>query len=775
MIIQKPYHMPPAQNKSFQAKEDDLFKQLLQKYLPFWPLYALLILAFLAVAYAYGKFTIPMYEAYSSVVIKDESKGLNESEMLQDLNLFRGKKLVENEIEILKSHSFVSDVVANLGLYAEVMEEAKFRQLPAYLTSPIKVRFKDATRIKSAEKVPFLFNRENRTVSIGKDNFPINQWVTTKWGEISFVPNYKYNGDTISRSLYFTLYPPQAVQASLLARIKVVPASKLATVINISIKDHVPDRAEDILNELVKVYTEAEIEDKNQRAANTVAMVENRIRSVAGQLDSVETEIQRYRTNTGVIDISAQGRQYLDNVGQYDRQLEQIKNQIAVLDEVEKFIVQKESNNSVIMPSAVGVNDPTLNQMLDRLTDYQLQFEKLKRTTGENSPILINLKEQIETLKPGILENVRNQKISLNISRNSFASTGSRYSAMLSTIPQKEKQLIEISRQQVIKNQLYAFLLEKREEAALSFISSNRGDTRIIDKAYSSVMPVSPNKFVLYVAALVFALGVGIVWVSLKEGLNKKILFRSELEKLSSTPVIGEILYNSSRDPFLVRTDASSRIAGQLKSLRNQLFFGANSNQQKKIVITSANREEGKGFIASNLAISLAMTNARVVLIDLDFYSHEISSLYNLDSAKGIADYFHGDKSLHVLLHADAVTNGLYILPVGTSNEDNAEWLMSGKLEELINELATSHDYIVIAGPAFSDDVNIQAISHIADASLFVIRQGVTSKANLTMLQYNGHIEGLKNPGFVFNAVKGRGWGIKLFGNGYGYGNNPGA
>lgn len=767
--------MPPTQNKTFRAKEDDLFKQLLQKYLPFWPLYFLLIILFLAIAYAYGKFTIPVYEAYSSVVIKDESKGLNESDMLQDLNLFRGKKLVENEIEILKSHSFISDVVNNLGLYADVMEETKFRQMPAYLTTPIKVRFKDPTRIKKAEKIPFVFNREDRSVTIGKDNFPINQWVATKWGEISFVPNYKYNGDTVTRSLYFTIYPVQPVQASLMNRLKVVPASKLATVINISIKDQVPDRAEDILNELVKVYTEAEIEDKNQRAANTVAMVENRIRSVAGQLDSVENEIQRYRTNTGVIDISAQGRQYLDNVGQYDRQLEQIKNQIAVLDEVEKFIVQKEASSSGIVPSAVGVNDPSLNQMLDKLNDTQLEYEKLKRTTGENSPILISLREEINSLKPGILENVRNQKISLNISRNSFASTGSRYSAMLSTIPQKEKQLIEISRQQAIKNQLYAFLLEKREEAALSFTSTNKGDTRIIDKAYSSVMPVSPNKFVLYLAALVFALGAGIVWVSLKEGLNKKILFRSELEKLSSIPVLGEISYDSSKDPYLVRNDAASHITGQLKSLRNQLFFGANNNQYKKLIITSANRGEGKAYLSSNLAVSLAMTNARVVLIDLDFYTHEISTLYNLENAKGIVDYFSEAVPLPALLHADKVTKGLTILPVGASNEGNAEWLVSDKLENLINELSASYDYIVIVGPAFSDDVNIQAISHIADASLFVIRQGVTSKANLTMLLYNGHMEALKNPAYVFNAVKGRGWGVKMFGNGFGYGNNPGA
>ncbi|ULQ54443.1 GumC family protein [Flavihumibacter fluvii] len=759
--------------KPFQEKEEDLFKQLLNKYYPFWPLYALLAIVFLGLAYTYGKMTIPVYEAYSSVIIKDESKGLSESEILQDLNLFRGKKIVENEIEILKSHSFIAEVVNNLGLYADVYEEAKFRTVPAYTVSPVKLIFKNPGQVIKIDKIPFSYDNLLQEVIIGENKFPVNKWVTTKWGEVSFLQNLKFTPDTITRKLFFRTKPSEVVEAEILKQLKVVPASKTATVINLSIKDNVPEKAVDILNELVKVYTEAEIKDKSLRAANAVAMVESRIRNVAGQLDSVENEIQKFRSDEGVIDISTQGRQYLENVGQNDRQIEELKNQLAILDVVEKFILSKDATSSVV-PSSVGVTDPMLNQMLNKLSDYQLQYERLKRTTGENSSIIVGIRDQIEQLKPGILENIRNQKVNLNITKNSLEYSGTKYTSMLNTIPKKEKQLIEISRQQAIKNQLYGFLLEKREDAALSFTSNSKGDTRIIDKAFASVLPVSPNKMLLYLSAIVFGLAAGIIIVSLREALSKRILFRSEINRMSDFPVIAEIQHTSSRDPFVLAGSGNSAVAGQIKSLRNNLFFGANGNSGKKVIVTSASDGDGKTFITTNLAMSLAQTNARVLLMDIDFKNSNISKLYNLENEKGIADYLNRNVGLESILYPYKTIENLSVMPAGNcSNGNSGELLMSEQFRKLINELDTKFDHIILAGTSFSDDVNIQAVSHFADICLFVIRQGVTSKANLTMLINNRNILALKHPVFVFNDVKGRGWGMKMFGNGFGYGNNP--
>jgi tyrosine-protein kinase Etk/Wzc len=764
--------MQDIQHKPVRENEEDLFKGLLKKYMPYWPLYLFIVLISLAAAYLYGKWTIPVYEAYSSVVIKDESKGLDESKMLEDLNLFRGKKIVDNEIEILKSHSFMRAVVNNLGLYADVFEQTKSREIPAYSFTPIRLRLKNPDAITKPVKISFSYDREKKEVVLGKSSYPINQWVNTKWGELIFITNYQYKGTGENKNLFFSLVSPDIIEAGLLNSLKVVPASRLATVINLKIKDEVPQRAIDILDELVGVYTKAEIEDKNLRAANTVAMVENRLKNVSGQLDSVENAIQQFRTSSDIIDISEQGRQYLQNVGQYDRQIEDIKNQIAILNEVDRFVSSK-SENAGTVPSAVGINDPGLNKLLGDLNDYQSQYEKLKRTTGENSPIIISLKEQIDRLKPSIIENVRNQKNNLEISKSSFTSSSSRFSGMLNSIPKKEKQLTEISRQQSIKNQLYGYLLEKREEAALSFTSTRIGDTRVIDKAFASVAPVSPNKLLLYLAALIFGAAAGLVYVSLKEELNSKILFRKEIEHAVDAPVIGEIFQLRSKEKIVSKKAPGDQVYEQIKALKNNLFYTAREHPLKSVMITSATRNEGKSFIALNLALSLAKSNQSVLLLDLDFRNKKITSQFELSDKPGIADALNSGAAVSSIVYSTTDDKNLFIVPAGRNAEEFDALLMGEEFAQLVAALKAQYDVLIFSGSSFRDDANIQSLSHIADTSLFVIRHGVSTKAGFNMLQLNASIESLKNANMVFNGVKGRGWGINMFGNGYGFGNNP--
>jgi tyrosine-protein kinase Etk/Wzc len=764
--------MQDTPHKPVRENEEDLFKGLLKKYMPYWPLYLFIVLISLAAAYLYGKWTIPVYEAYSSVVIKDESKGLDESKMLEDLNLFRGKKIVDNEIEILKSHSFMRAVVNNLGLYADVFEQTKSREIPAYSFTPIRLRLKNPDAITKPARISFVYDREKKEVVLGKSTYPINQWVNTKWGELIFITNYQYKGTGDNKNLFFSLVSPDIIESALLSKLKVVPASRLATVINLKIKDEVPQRAIDILDELVGIYTKAEIEDKNLRAANTVAMVENRLKNVSGQLDSVENAIQQFRTSSDIIDISEQGRQYLQNVGQYDRQIEDIKNQIAILNEVDRFVSSK-SENAGTVPTAVGINDPGLNKLLSDLNDYQSQYEKLKRTTGENSPIIISLKEQIDRLRPSIIENVRNQKNNLEISKSSFTSSSSRFSGMLSTIPKKEKQLIEISRQQSIKNQLYGYLLEKREEAALSFTSTRIGDTRIIDKAFASVAPVSPNKLLLYLAALIFGAAAGLVYVSLKEELNSKILFRKEIEHAVDAPVIGEIFQLRSKEKIVSKKAPNDQVYEQIKGLKNNLFYATPNQPVKSVMVTSATRNEGKSFIALNLALSLAKSGRSVLLLDLDFRNKKITGQFELNDKPGIADALSSGASVSSVVYSTTDDENLFVAPAGKNAEEFDALLMGDEFTKLIDAFKTQYELLIFSGSSFRDDANIQSLSHIADTSLFVIRHGVTTKASFNMLQLNASIESLKNAALVFNGVRGRGWGIKMFGNGYGFGNNP--
>ena len=561
-----------SQENKLNKAEDNVLSQIWYKYFPYWPLFLLMLLGCLAAGWVYSKWIPPTYEVSASLLIKDEKKGLDDSKMMESLNLFKGKKIVENEIEVLQSHNLASQVVNSLGLYAPVFEIRKSRPIPAYDYAPIYVRAKDPDSLNTVEKIPFNYNHSAKQLTIGQRTYPLNQWVVTPWGTLMFESNPSYNHAMSGKGNYFfALIDVGSIEAGLLSNLKVSATNKLASVVELSYRDQVPNRGVRILNSLIKAYMDAEVNDRNTLATNTAAFVEERLRYVVNQLDSVESAIQKYRTNAGVINIGEQGKMYLDNVGTYDKRAQEIGVQLEVLDQLEGFVSSRNAITGIV-PSSLGVSDPVLTGLLDKLNEAQLSYERLKKTTAENSPMMVSLTDQIEKLKPSILENIRTQRASLEANRNNLNNNSSRFSSMLSTIPQKERQLVEISRQQAIKNQIYSFLLQKREEAALSNISAGVGDARVIDQAYASTGPVSPNRMIIYLAAAMGGLALGFLLVLAKENFTRKILFRNEIEQLSPLPIFAEITQDRSRSPIVIGDGQKSAIAEQFRSLRNGLM-----------------------------------------------------------------------------------------------------------------------------------------------------------------------------------------------------------
>ena len=765
--------MQEQQKNTIRRGDEDIVNQILYKYLPYWPVFMIFIVLALGGAYAYSKWATPTYEAYASLLIKDEKKGADESKMLEELNIFKGKKIVENEIEVLQSHMLMRQVVMNLGLYAPVFEQRKSRNVSAFNYSPVSIRVKSPDSIISVKKVPFDYKASTHEVIINNKAYPTNQWVNSPWGEIIFQTNSRSQDSKILNVPYFfSLVDVNAAEAALLSDLKVTATSKLSTVVDLKIKDVVPERGVKVLNELIKVYLDAEISDRNILASNTTAFVEERLRYVVNQLDSVENAIQRYRTSAGVINISEQGKMYLDNVGQYDKKAQEIAVQLDVLDQLESFVSSKNAITGIV-PSSLGVSDPVLNQLLDKLNQSQLEYERLRKNTAENSPTMISLHDQIEKLKPSIMENIRTQRNSLEASRNNLTVNSNRFSSMLSTIPQKERQLVEISRQQTIKNQIYSFLLQKREEAALSSVSAGVGDTRVIDRAYASVIPVSPNMMIVYLAGAVAGFALALLFIVAKENLNKKILFRDEITNHSSVPVIGELIQDSSKSYFVIGDGKKTVIAEQFRSLRNALVYGEDGAEVKKILVTSAVKGEGKAFIANNLAMSLTLTGKKTLLVDLDFDNGNLSRVFHLEDQTGMSDFLATSMAPSSIVYKTTYSDLLYVIPVGKMSDAGTELVVGGKLRDLVKKLETEFEYIVVCAGSLTGDANTQAISHACDKTIFVIRHAVTPKSSLNMLAQNNKLSDLENPAFVFNGVKGRGiLGTGHFGFGFGYGYN---
>ncbi|MES1219121.1 MAG: Wzz/FepE/Etk N-terminal domain-containing protein, partial [Bacteroidota bacterium] len=407
----------------------------------YWPLLLFLTLICCGAAWVYLQLRAPLYEAKATVLIKDEKKGVDESKMVEGFNQLSGTKIIENEIEVIGSRSLMAEVVKKLRLYAPVFTEGKWRPYSAYITSPVRIEMKDPSKIRETDKINFTFDKDQSKIIIGIDSFQLNQWVETKYGTLRFIPNNL--ADSINlRPFYFSLLNPKRVTTDQMKRLQVNSSNKLSTVIDLRIVEPVAELSEDILNTLISTYDKAAIKDKNILADSTLSFLDERLKHVSRELDSIEKRTQVYRSDKDVIDIGSQGKLFLENVSANDQKVSEMNMQLAVLDEVEKYVRSKDAL-SEIAPSALVVNDPLLSQRLEKLYLAEMEYEKLKQNTAPNNPLLISVTNQIDRIKPGVLESIRNQKKSLEAGKNNLNTTNGKYNTLLQTVPQKERELIE--------------------------------------------------------------------------------------------------------------------------------------------------------------------------------------------------------------------------------------------------------------------------------------------------------------------------------------------
>jgi tyrosine-protein kinase Etk/Wzc len=748
--------------------KNSFLHQILFKYLPYWPLFLLLAALSAGAAWVYLKYTIPTYETTATVLIKDEKKGIDDSKLLEELNLFGAKKIVENEIEIMRSKTILREVIKNLRLYAPISQEGKIIDYPAYFASPVKIELKNPDSLIEQDKIYLDYNPGKKIVIIEKKSYPVNEWLNSPWGQIRFLPNnhYRPSQADAKRRLYFVLVKVKEAEKDLSGSLTVSAPSKTATIINLNLKDQIPERGEEIINELLKVYNKASIEDKNRFAANTMSFIEDRLRYVIKELEAVESSIQTYKTAEGIVDISEQSKVFMASVGANDQKIAEMNLQIAVLDQVENYVKNKVEKSGIV-PSTLGLNDPILNQLLEKLYDGEMEYERLKKTTAENNPILISLRNEIDKVRPSVMENIQNQRRSLEAAKNDLSITSGRYLSALRTVPTKERQLVEISREQSIKNNIYTYLLQRREETALSYYSTV-ADSRIVDDGQSSIQPISPKKRIIYLAAILAAVALGIGILSIKEALNRNILYRQEIEQLTPFPIIGEIAHNKSKEAIVLTGKRRDFIAEQFRQLRTSLSYLGLNQEKKRILVTSSIPGEGKSFISSNLALSLALAGKKVVIISLDLRKPRIHEIFNLNNEVGITNFFIGEKEPDEIIFPYEKNENLFIIPSGPIPPNPSELIMNGKLQKLLSYLGASFDYIIMDAPPVNPVTDGYILAQSCDTVLYVVRHGVTPKADVKLLKENAKIRGVKNLAIIFNGVKSRGMGEYGYG-GYGY------
>ncbi|GAA4328974.1 polysaccharide biosynthesis tyrosine autokinase [Flaviaesturariibacter amylovorans] len=746
-------------------KNTPFVEAFVYRYLPYWPLFAVLAVIFTALSVGYLRYATPVYEANATILIKDEKKGAEESSLSESMNVLSSKKIVENEVVVLQSRNLADKIVAGLRLYAPISESGRLGNRTAYTSSPIVVTAFNLDQVQTTQDIPFTYDAAARKVLVGGAAYPLDQLVATPYGSLTFSPNPRYKPGS-NGPFHFRLVDPKSVAAGLQKKLDVAPAGKLSSIVRLKYSDESPERAEDILNNLVRDYNAASIDYKNSVARNTIAFVDERMRIVQRELNAVEKQIQSFKARNNVVDLSEQGKLYLKNVGEIDQKLAEVNMKMAVLGQVEQYVSAKQRDGSLV-PSTLGIEDPLLSGLLEKLYQADLERDRLSRTTAENHPVMLALDEQIEKLRPGILDNIRSQRSALSASQRNLASTNSAYNSMLNTIPQKERELLDVSREQSIKNSIYSFLLQKREETAIA-VASNIPDSKVVETARASVLPVGPNKPFILGAGIAFALLLSIAYVAWKEGFSRNVLFRDEIGTYTGVPVLAEIAHVDHLKGKLLSAQKDARVGEEFRQLRVAAGLFSKSNPKKRLLVTSSVAGEGKSFVASNLAVNLSLSGKKVVLLDMDLRNPQASRNFGAPQAMGLAEYLENEVEPYEIIKSTEYKN-LYLVSAGTTESNATELLLNGKLAPLFDYLEEAFDFIIMDAAPVHPATDAYFLTEWSDLTLYVVRHAYTPKAFVQNLDANNRIKALNNLAIVFNDVKPRGFGSGSYGYGYGH------
>lgn len=745
-----------------QSENVDL-RALFLRYLRHWKWFVASLALAMVAAHVYFSYQQPTYLVQSSLLIKDEKKGISEENVLKELDIFAPKKVVENEIEILKSYTLMNRVVNRLNLNTMYYHTTTWGDRELYGNVPIRLVVERAMPSLYKEKLEVRFVN-TKTVQINDHSYPVNQSLDTPYGRLRVFAVKPY--ELAKEPILVKVVPPAAVINSYLARLTVEPTSKQSTVLAITLEDAVPQKGEAILNQLVDEYNHAAITDKNKAASNTLNFIEDRLRLISGELTTVEKEVENYKSSQGITDLSNESAMFLGKVKETDTQLSQVDLQLGTLQDLEKY-VHGQANSRGIAPATLGLSDPIMVGLVSKLAELELQRDHLSRTTSEDNPLMQTLQSQITVTKGNLSDNIRTMKAMLTSSRQQLLRTNQGVEQLIRTVPQKERALLNITRQQVIKNELYTYLLKKREETALSF-AATVADSRTIDSARSNSDPVKPVKRNIFLLFGMLGLCLPVGLIAARDAINNRVIRRSDVEELTQAPIIAEVVDSKQASPLVIAPRSQSVIAEQIRALRANLQFLRNDpNGSQVLLFTSSISGEGKSFLSLNLGASLALVGRPTVILELDMRKPQLSKGLNIHASKGLSSYLIGEATVDEILQPIEGYDNYYLMNCGPQPPNPSELLSSPRLEQLFKELRERFSYVIVDSPPIGLVADAQLIAPYADATLFMVRHDVTPKNYVKMINTIYKEQRFHRLHLVLNAV-GAG---EAYHYGYSYGN----
>lgn len=715
------------------AKEGGLGEMIhiVRKHLQsFWLIYSVSIAISLFIAITYLHYTPNNYEVSAKLMIKsndDQSDKIN-ALLNQDQDNFA----INDEIEIFKSFPVIRDAIIESNSCVNISRKGRIKNSNVSNHFPIVFIPTNYDSISQSQEFEFTLVENGKYLLINSVKYPLeNDRLINIHSRDTFKiiinKNYQSVLTSLTGQTYIVHISTLASKFNdLKAKLEIKQLNSSENIIEIKMRETNIDYSIKFLNALLQAYEKNTLRDQRATAQYTLNFINDRLLLLSNELDSVESNLQNYKTKNQIIDISEQGKVYLNEVQTNDASLNQVTIKLDVIEAIEQKL--KNANLIAEPPSVAGIDDPILIENLNKLYTAELELIKIKQLSGNADENLTILNTQINQLKKTIEKNILNNRENLLIAKNKLEAAISLSEKTLRGIPEKERALINITRQQAIKNSIYTYLLEKREETAIGF-ASTIAKCKVIEWPSGNLVPVSPRKLNILLLAFLLGFLFPLCYLLFTHLFSSKIQFKEDITSRTSIPIIGEILYDKSSTD-LKAIDFNKNILGEnLRNIRTKIGYYL-YDDKKTILVTSSIPGEGKSFFSLNLSRILAIANKRVCLINADMRKPTLHKRLNLSSNYGLSDYLVGKSSIEDIV---LKTNDLNFdfIPVGNIPPNPAELLQNFRFNELLKQLKLNYDVVVIDTPPIGLIGDAEIIQPLVDLSILVVRQNLTSKEHL--------------------------------------------
>lgn len=770
---------------------DDFIRiqDLWSMFVPQWYWFAISLFITLTIAVLYLLSTPPIYTRTAAILVKDNSKSSSSTSAMNDfsdLGIFKSNTNINNELLTLKSPTLMTEVVNRLGLNETFTIRKGLKNVDLYKVSPVTITFCDKIEvplsftIKFSSKEAFAISElEISGEDIGETlSAQMGDSIQTSAGIMIVSPTQEFTDVFIGTSIRYVRGSVRAAVDTYSNALVAELGNEDATIINLSINDTSIRKAEDILNTLIEVYNENWIRDKNQIAVSTSQFISDRLGVIESELGHVDENISSYKSEHLLPDVQAASSLYMAQSAENNKELSTLNNQLSTAQYIRRELNTKQLDQT--LPANSGIVSANIETQISEYNNLVLDRNRLIANSSEKNPLVKNMASSLQSMQRTIIQSVDNLIVSLNTQIRSLRRQEEATTNRLASNPNQAKYLLSVERQQKVKEKLYLYLLQKREENELSqaFTAYN---TRLITAPRGSMFPTAPRKMNILLVAFAVGLLVPAVGIFMKENMNTKVRGRKDLENLS-IPFIGEIpqysgtkkkwwefKHRKRQDMKIIVVNEGNRniINEAFRVLRSNMdFMASKDNNQHVFVLTSFNPGSGKSFLAINIAISFAIKKKKILVIDGDLRHRTVSSYVDSPN-KGLSDYLNNqiEDWKEIIVSYKGYTN-LHILPIGTIPPNPTELLEDSKLSMLIETLRPEYDYIFIDCPPVDIVADAQIIEKWADRTIFVVRSGLLDRSMLSELEnmYTG--KRFKNLSMILNGTESTGG---RYGYRYGY------